>query len=271
MLLLLREIQWGSVAIAIGIMAVLAVVFALLIVIVGKIMTVDNEDERLSDVKKLLAGANCGGCGKAGCDDFAKALCEGKAELNECNATSNANKEKIAELLHIDFSAGGDKVAVVACNGGNLCKDKFEYQGYGDCVNQNMLAGGRKLCEVGCMGTGTCVATCPEKAIYLKDGKAVVDEYSCIACGACVNACPKKLIKLIPSDAEVYVACSSECRGKQVMDACKVGCIGCGLCAKNCPMGAITMVDNLPIINYELCNGCKTCVAKCPRKSIKER
>ena len=73
MLLLLREIQWGSVAIAIGIMAVLAVVFALLIVIVGKIMTVDNEDERLSDVKKLLAGANCGGCGKAGCDDFAKA------------------------------------------------------------------------------------------------------------------------------------------------------------------------------------------------------
>ena len=37
MLLLLRDIQWGSVGIAIVIMAVLAVVFALLIVIVGKI------------------------------------------------------------------------------------------------------------------------------------------------------------------------------------------------------------------------------------------
>ncbi|MBQ9734821.1 MAG: 4Fe-4S binding protein, partial [Clostridia bacterium] len=58
--------------------------------------------------------------------------------------------------------------------------------------------------------------------------------------------------------------------GKDVINACTVGCIGCGLCAKNCPENAITMVDNLPVIDYDKCSGCKTCVAKCPRKCIKE-
>lgn len=269
-MLLLRQIQWGTLAIALALMAALAIVFAVIIVIVAKYMTVDNDNEKESDVRKLLAGANCGGCGKAGCDDFAKALCEGKAKITDCNPTSNANKEKIADLLGIDFAAGGAKIAVVNCCGGNQCKDKYEYHGFGDCVGQQLLAGGRKQCEYGCMGSGTCVATCPEKAIYLSDGKAEVDKYKCVGCGACVNVCPKHIISLIPSDAEIYIACSSHLRGKEVMDMCKTGCIGCGICAKTCPNGAITMVDNLPIIDYTKCTACKACVAKCPRKTIKE-
>ncbi len=271
MQVLMREISWGSIGLAVAIMAVLALLFAVIIVVVAKYMTVDDDNEKLSDVRNLLAGANCGGCGKAGCDDFARALCEGCADLSMCNPTSNANKEKIAEILQIDFAAGGDKIAVVECVGGNECIDKFDYHGFGDCVNQNMLAGGRKMCETGCMGSGTCVSTCPEKALYLKNGRAVADKYLCVACGACVASCPKKLIKLIPSNAKVYIGCSSHCRGKDVMEVCKKGCIGCGLCAKNCSEGAITMVDNLPVIDYEKCNGCKTCVARCPRKCIVDR
>lgn len=271
MQILMREISWGSIGLAVAIMAALSLIFAIIIVLVAKYMTVDDENEKLSDVRNLLAGANCGGCGKAGCDDFAKALCEGKADLSACNPTSDANKAKIAEILQIDFASGGEKVAVVKCIGGNECADKFDYHGFGDCVNQNILAGGRKMCESGCMGSSTCVMTCPEKAIRIENGRATIDKYGCIACGACVMSCPKKLIELIPSSSKVYVACSTHCKGKDVMQACKKGCIGCGLCAKNCPEGAITMVDNLPVIDYSKCNGCKTCVEKCPRKCIVDR
>ncbi|MCQ2388012.1 MAG: 4Fe-4S binding protein, partial [Clostridia bacterium] len=84
------------------------------------------------------------------------------------------------------------------------------------------------------------------------------------------NTCPKHLIELIPKSSLIYVACVSTCKGKEVMDACKKGCIGCGICAKFCPNGAIEMIDNHPVIDYLKCNGCKTCVAKCPRKCIKE-
>ena len=44
---------------------------------------------------------------------------------------------------------------------------------------------------------------------------------------------PKHIIELIPKTSKVYVACSTTCRGKEVINACSVGCIGCGLCAKN--------------------------------------
>lgn len=269
-MLLLRQIQWNSLLLALALMAVLAIVFAIIIVIIAKYMAVNDDNEKFADVRKLLAGANCGGCGKAGCDDFAKALCEGCANLADCNPTSNANKAKIADLLDIDFAAGGGKKAVVNCGGGNQCKDKYSYQGFGDCVGQQMLAGGRKQCEVGCMGSGTCISICPENAIYLDDGHAKVDEIKCVGCGACVKSCPKHIISLIPIDAKVYIACSTHKRGKEVMDVCKTGCIGCGLCAKFCPNGAITMDDNLPVIDYSKCIGCGICVEKCPRKTIKK-
>ena len=46
-------------------------------------------------------------------------------------------------------------------------------------------------------------------------------------------------------------------------------CIYCGLCAKNCPEGAISMVDNLPVIDYEKCVHCEACVKDCPTGCLK--
>jgi thioredoxin reductase/Pyruvate/2-oxoacid:ferredoxin oxidoreductase delta subunit len=49
-----------------------------------------------------------------------------------------------------------------------------------------------------CMGSGACVQACPEKALGVVDGKAVlVNAAHCIGHGACATACPVEAIKLV--------------------------------------------------------------------------
>lgn len=45
-----------------------------------------------------------------------------------------------------------------------------------------------------CCGSGECVKVCPEKAISLVDGKAVLNENACDFDGLCIPACPKGAI-----------------------------------------------------------------------------
>ena len=267
--LFLRPINVDTLLIVIAIVAVLAIVFAALIVLVSKLCAV-KEDEKANAIKDCLSGANCGGCGYAGCADFAKALSEGKAEISGCSATSPENKAQIAKILGQEFDGAEETVAVVKCAGGNKCLDKFNYVGNKTCAIASSFMGGPKSCVEGCTGFGSCTACCPHGGIEVSDGVAKTNKDLCESCGLCVKACPKHIIELIPKSAKVYVACSSTCRGREVMNACTVGCIGCGLCSKNCPENAITMVNNLPVIDYKKCSGCLTCVSKCPRKSIKE-
>lgn len=44
----------------------------------------------------------------------------------------------------------------------------------------------------------------------------------------------------------------------------KEKCVGCGACAKVCPQGAITMVENKPVLDRELCTLCGKCEVYCP-------
>ena len=48
-----------------------------------------------------------------------------------------------------------------------------------------------------CLGLGDCIKTCPQQAIILEDGKALVTD-NCCGCGRCIEICPQKIIKLIP-------------------------------------------------------------------------
>jgi thioredoxin reductase/ferredoxin len=49
-----------------------------------------------------------------------------------------------------------------------------------------------------CLGSGSCVTACPEEAIGLVSGKAVlVNAASCIGHGACLASCPVDAIKLV--------------------------------------------------------------------------
>ncbi len=252
-----------------GIMLAIALVFGIILVICSNVFAI-KKDERTEKVENLLAKSNCGGCGKAGCAQFAEALVKGEAKLSDCRATSKENKEKIAEILG-GGEIGEETVAVVHCCGGNACYNKYEYQGYGNCASCELIAGGIKACPVGCIGKKTCADVCAYGAIDVGDnGYSVVNKEKCVSCGVCISNCPKGIIERIPKSAKVYIACSNHGKGKDVMELCKNGCIACGICAKNCPEGAITMVNDLPKIDYTKCTGCMTCVAKCPRHCIKE-
>ena len=262
---------WKSVGIVAGIFAGTAIIIGLLIFIVGKFFNVDI-DEKIEQICNNLAGANCGGCGCSGCSGFAQKLADGGASLSDCHVTSPEGKAEIAKILGIEIKDEEPTVAVVHCNGGiENCALKFEYSGNPTCAETASLYGGNKACSSACLGCGDCKAVCPENAINVSERLAQVDPDRCISCGACISACPKNIIDRIPSSAPVYVACSSKCKGKDVMNACKVGCIACGMCAKVCPHGAVTMQDNLPVFDYTKCTGCLTCVSKCPRHIIISR
>ena len=194
------------------VLLVLALVFGVTLAVLGKKLAV-HEDERIKQVREKLSGANCGGCGYAGCDAFAKAVVEGKADINACAATSAENKKAIADIMGQSIDAE-ETMIVVACRGGKYAVDKYEYMGYGNCRSMELLGGGRKQCKWGCLGMGSCVDSCPFSAMKVgEDGYAQVDREKCVACGRCINSCPKRLVKRVPASAKYYVACSNCLRG----------------------------------------------------------
>ena len=266
-LALTAVINWGRFGIVLALMFGVAAVFGVLILLIAKFFHVE-QDGRIGEIVKLLPGANCGGCGQAGCEGFAKALVEGSAKLDDCKPTKNEVKTEIAVILGQAFSGSEETVAVAACIGGDNCKDKFVYQGYNTCAAQAMLHNGKKACLSGCMGTGSCAKVCPSEAITLSNGVVSIDGRHCVSCGLCIEECPKKIIKRIPKSAKIYVACVNPGKAKEVSNACSKGCIACGICERACPTGAMRLVGNVPVIDYQKCDGCGACVEKCPRKVI---
>lgn len=59
-----------------------------------------KEDPRVELVKAALPGANCGACGYAGCEGFAKAVVAGKVTPDMCTpGRASGVAEKIKEIL----------------------------------------------------------------------------------------------------------------------------------------------------------------------------
>ena len=94
---------------------------------------------------------------------------------------------------------------------------------------------------------------CPFDAITMVDNFPQIDPDTCVGCGACVRTCPKHLISLQPKNIRVIRSCSTKDTAKEVKAICAVGCIHCRLCIKKCPAGAISMVDELIVIDHAKC------------------
>lgn len=253
---------------AIVVVVVLGLAGGVILVLASKFMAV-YEDPRIAQVAECLAGANCGGCGYAGCADYAKAVVEGKAPCDKCAPGGAACSAAVAKIMGVGASTGVPKRAMVACSGSNdKCKQKFDYQGIETCAAAAMVSGGPSACAFGCIGKGDCVASCKFDAIHVVNGVAVVDREKCTGCSACTVACPKHIIFMKPLEAKPVVECSNKEKGPVVMKECTAGCIGCMLCQKNCPSGAITVTNFVASIDYDKCTGCGICTEKCPKKVI---
>lgn len=228
-----------------------------------------KKDERAEEIVSCLPGANCGGCGYAGCSALADAIVAGEAKVSSCTVGGAEVASKIAGIMGVEAGKTVRMRAQVMCSGthSNSTK-KYIYSGAADCAAASKLGGGDKLCPNGCIGLGTCVAHCPFDAIHVENGIAKVDNSRCRGCGICASTCPKGVIRLIPFDSAVWVGCMSHDNGRAVRSYCDVGCIGCKLCEKNCPSGAIKVDGNVAAIDYDKCTGCGICAEKCPRKII---
>ncbi|NLE13803.1 MAG: Fe-S cluster domain-containing protein [Clostridiales bacterium] len=246
-------------------------VFGGLLALASRLFAI-KRDPRIDEVTDVLPGANCGGCGYAGCGAYAEAVVEGRAKANICTAGGDSVAKAVAEVMGVSAEKMVRMRAQVMCSGTSQhAVKKYVYDGAQDCISAARLGGGDKLCPNGCIGLGTCVAACKFDAIVVKDGVAAIDYDKCTGCGTCITRCPKGIIKLIPYDSAHWVGCASEDKGAVTRKYCDVGCIGCGICVRNCPADAIAIEGGVAVIKYDKCTGCDICVEKCPRKIIWSR
>ena len=269
-----------DILIAIGILGGLGLVFGLVLAAASKVFYVET-DPRLEQLNECLPGANCGGCGFAGCGAYAEAVLKGEAPVGKCASGGNECAQAMAAIMGVQAEAVTRKVAMVRCSGartfdaeGNLTKGakmKANYEGFHDCLAASKVGGSGPLsCKFGCLGYGSCTKVCKYGAISVKNGVAVVDEDLCVGCMACAQVCPRKVITAVEPDHNVVIACNSLAKGAVTNRACTIGCIGCGKCMKTCPSGAITITNNLAQIDYSKCTNCGQCATVCPKGLIKD-
>lgn len=266
----------GNLVTTIMVVSGLAALLALLLFLVAKKFRVE-EDPRIDDVEKMLPGANCGGCGFAGCRGMSEALVK-QEDISSlyCPVGGGECMKKIATYLGKAAAEREPMVAVVRCAGS--CENRprvNRFDGAQSCVVASSLYAGETGCSFGCLGLGDCASVCEFGALQINPatGLPEVDEEKCTACGACVKACPKRIIELrkkAPKGRKIYVSCVNKEKGAVARKACKVACIGCGKCAKVCPFEAITVESNLAYIDFTKCKMCRKCVVECPTGAIVE-
>jgi len=253
----LDESMLGDVMIATELLIVTAAILFGMALFFASFLTIAKaklhvaEDPRILKVQDALPSANCGGCGFAGCGDFAKAVVEGRANATACTVGGPGVAQAIAAVLGIEVTETAPSRPVIHC--GAKVHDRLgrvPYEGVASCVEAHVV-GVTQACTYGCLGFGDCVEKCEYDALHIVDGLPVVDYDKCTGCGACTRACPRNLIEQIPfaQDCMLVVTCSNQEPGKNVKKVCKSGCIGCKKCQKLFTE-VFSVKDNLADVDY---------------------
>ena len=120
---------------------------------------------------------------------------------NEHEFEKLKNKADVTEI---------NQKAVILCNCNKIFNKKSEIisrKGQ-SCAVINNTFGSLNDCKFSCIGLGDCVRSCPQEAISVVNGTAVIN-ILCNGCGECLSICPKKLIKLVPAATTEIVLCNN--------------------------------------------------------------
>ena len=256
-----------TVYVALAVMGSLGLILGAVIGLFVKIFRVER-DNRIDLALELLPGANCGGCGKAGCEDFARALAAGEVTPGNCPVSSYEQRSAIAMALGIDAGPVETRRAVVTCLA-DLGSEEMNYNGIQDCNAANLVSGGPTTCRYGCLGLGSCARVCPFGAIEMVGRVAIIHPELCAGCGKCTEVCPRKVIKMVPTSRNIHVYCNSPEKGVLKRTYCQAACIGCRKCSRVLPGnfkfdGFLAQVDysNPELLSLEDLEKC-ACPAQC--------
>lgn len=235
-----------------------------------------KEDPRVEAVLEVLPGANCGGCGFAGCEGYAAAVVnDPKIPANSCCAGGAQTSIAVGELTGKTVAEAEPLMSLRRCDkvAGNVSL-RYQYQGMPSCAAAAMLRGGVDNCQYSCLGFGDCVMVCSFDAMQIVNGLVQVNARKCTGCGRCTQACPRGVLELVPKRARVAVYCNTHDKLRAVTDICDSGCIKCGRCIKVCPAKAVRLensrivIDQLQCLSYgPECN--EACVSACARHILR--
>ncbi|MFH1729715.1 MAG: FAD-dependent oxidoreductase [Pseudomonadota bacterium] len=197
---------------------VLGFISAIMLSIAAKVFYV-YEDPKIEEVTDAMLGANCGGCGYAGCSAAAEAVVKGKAKVDICSAGGFEIAKQVAKAMGVEVEEKEPEISTPGCfYGYNEAELKFNYNGTMDCRAATLLYGGSKECQIGCLGLATCVRACPFNALSMGENNLpVVNKEKCVSCGICADVCPKDIITLTSSTTRLlsdqkYTDCTAPCQ-----------------------------------------------------------
>lgn len=145
-------------------------------------MQVDTES-RIHAIDRRLPQTQCESCGHRGCLAYARAVTEGRAEINQCPPGGQPTIDAVANLL------GRDSMPPDAAR------------------TSPPLAQTARVREADCIGCKLCIAACPVDCILGAEKMMhAVIEKECSGCELCLPACPADCIEMIPRARDAHGA-----------------------------------------------------------------
>lgn len=137
----------------------------------------------VEQIDNCLPQTQCTQCSYPGCREYAQAIHDGKADINQCPPGGSVTINLLADLLR--------------------CQTKPLNTDFGKHAEKRVA----KIVEKDCIGCTLCIKACPVDAI-IGTNKMMhsVIEVECTGCELCLPPCPMDCIEMVPTDSHSNLA-----------------------------------------------------------------